>query len=1160
MSNTFEDQDYPPKVLHEVELPVKVTKDKDTVQSSSRLPTTSTHSSSSHASVSKRVGCWTLELPRNTILTSHDFQTCNTIKTNDQSNDIKIKDTSTHTHSGERAFAWKLSSPLTDWSLSSNTLLTVTYTQAVHAIPEYTNKNIVSDYAQRIFKKMKCNSCTNGNNNKQIYQEVYTANDILDIVHVDVKIRGFHECRAVQIILKSKIVGGSSKRFEDEVPDTVVADDTHCHLPGDGDQILKDCGYVAQDDVGMEDGIPIPPWCRDVPLNASAKAYGPILTFAMPNLDHPQQVAPCQSHLEESGNDSHISPLSNATPILWKVQFPPDPTTAIEAFTVLDGVLDVHPPHMNECVNSNDNNNIRGSANDNLEDDEYSDLECSACHPTNIYINGYQSWSFSGSVSQGDDQPKSAMPDFLSKAFNYGGSIPPAPTEGVWVEHHKNGHKSMKTSASSSEFDDDDDIPFQELTHYKSDFYTCVSCSDLEDDLESEQDKLDDVGGPAMVLGFLSQRKQFGLVTFDIDLYRVAMHASMQGVIASREKGISTDWAYCQILPGRSYDEEPMSYYLNAVCSYNLARPLQTFPPLTGWCSWYHYYENIDSETLCENFGRLSALKTKITSDAVIIDDGYMTSWGDWASLKPKGFPASSGGMKALAENIVKNGMIPGIWMAPYACDKNSKLAKEHPDWIIRNDEGRIANSSNCGKFFYGLDATNPAVREYAYNSIRMAVHEWGYKVLKLDFLYGACLSGNGKYDLSMSRAETMYLAIQTLRAAAGPDVFIIGCGCPIGPAIGYMDAMRVSADTGPTWYPDFPLPWWDHATLPSLRAMVRNSITRASLGHRFWHNDPDCILLGDTTSLTNIEIISAGTVIAMTGGMLLLSDDLSKLSAERLRVATRIFPVTGVTAVVLDLHTTSESGIPNLMRLWASDKGTFESKALNAVDQASENAKLTAFVPNRPWINPFDRNRTCLRVSKGLGSWSITSMSNWSDIPRVIHSPIRAMLPPKQCKEPPGPVNLGYHVFAFWSAKYIWISADRIANGAQTISKKLGPHESEIFHVKPVSRSLLQYVGSELHFTCGYEVESFSSTEKMIAMQFKNETKRSGFAYFYIPKCTEEIDVKMGGMSVKAEVVTKLPKIHHNTETYGGQIIRVWVSIHGSGSKHDGEVSIQSK
>lgn len=1103
----------------------------------------SSSSSTSRTSTGKMPGGWTLELPRNFYLSSSDFVRNSIHEENrSMSSDVMKEEIGTDSTATKRSYAWKFSSPFTDWTLSSKTLLTVTYIQAIHAIPEHTNKNLASDYLQRIGQKMKCKSCASS---KQIYQEVYSENDILEIIPVHVNIRGFHECSAVQIVFKSKVAGRSDHRFEEEAPSHYSRMDNH-NIPENGEHMLKEGGYNQQDPDGMDDGTPCGPWCSESLMDSSTTtAYGPILTFAMPNLDHQNQVEKCSTH--ENNNDSSVPPLSNATPILWKVQFPPDRTIAIEAFTVLDGVLDVHPSHINDCNNNNYS-----------EEDDYSDFECSACHPTNIYINGYQSWSFSGSVSQGDEQPKSAMPEFLSKAFNYGASIPPAPTEGVLFDDEQSNRRKIARKDSS---DYEDDIPFHELTHYRSDFYTCVTCSDTEGESKTDSsNNLDEIGGPAMVLGFLSQRKQYGLITLDNDLYRVAMHASMQGIIASRPSGISTDWAYCQILPGNCYDEEPLAFYLNAVCSYNLARPLQVFPPLTGWCSWYHYYENIDSVTLSGNFKRLSALKSKISSDAVIIDDGYMTSWGDWSSLKPNSFPASSGGMKALAKNIVENNMIPGIWMAPYACDKSSKLAKEHPDWIIRNDEGRIANSSNCGKFFYGLDATNPAVREYAYNSIRMAVHEWGYKVLKLDFLYGACLTGNGKYDLSMSRAETMHVAIQTLRAAAGPDVFIIGCGCPIGPAIGYFDAMRVSADTGPTWYPDFPLPWWDHATLPSLRAMVRNSITRACLGHRFWHNDPDCILLGETTSLTDVEVTSAGTVIAMTGGMLLLSDDLSKLNSERLRVASRIFPVTGVSAVVLDLHNTSESGIPNLMRLWVCDDDACCVQRTNAVDQASTNAKLSAFSLKKPWMNPFDRKRTCLRVTKGLGSWSITSMSNWNDASRVIHAPITAMLPPKKLKGTKGPVDLGYHVFAFWSARYIWISPDRIANGARTISKKLGPHESEIFHLKPVSHSHLQYVGSELHFTCGYEVESFSASEVMIDMQFKTETQRSGFVYFYIPRYANEVDVNVGGVIVRGEIITKIPKVTRNAITYGGQIIKVWIIIHGNGSKHDGRISLRLK
>ncbi|EED95420.1 hypothetical protein THAPSDRAFT_261491, partial [Thalassiosira pseudonana CCMP1335] len=331
--------------------------------------------------------------------------------------------------------------------------------------------------------------------------------------------------------------------------------------------------------------------------------------------------------------------------------------------------------------------------------------------------------------------------------------------------------------------------------------------------------------------------------------------------------------------------------YVHAAGDHNDARPMEK--GLTcGWCSWYHYYSDIDHDSLSKNAHILEQKQKTIGFNVCLIDDGYMTAWGDWTSLKPGKF-LKEGGMRVLADAIRSKGMKPGVWLAPFACDKSSQLAKDHPDWIIKNDCGRYANSANCGKFFYGLDATNPAVRKHVYNTILRAVEEWGFEVLKLDFLYASCLAGNGKYDNTMSRAEAMYLGLRTIRAAA-KDAFIIGCGCPIGSAIGFVDGMRVSCDTGPTWVPEFPLPHWDNGTLPALRGMLRNTISRAPLGHRWWHNDPDCILLGESTKLTDNEVVSAASVVAMTGGMFLLSDDMQKVSDARLNVAKRIFPLTG--------------------------------------------------------------------------------------------------------------------------------------------------------------------------------------------------------------------------------------------------------------------------
>jgi hypothetical protein len=82
----------------------------------------------------------------------------------------------------------------------------------------------------------------------------------------------------------------------------------------------------------------------------------------------------------------------------------------------------------------------------------------------------------------------------------------------------------------------------------------------------------------------------------------------------------------------------------------------------------------------------------------------------------------------------------------------------------------------------------------------------------------------------------------------------------------------------------------------------------------------PDCLLLGKTTKLTDLEVASAASIVAMTCGMLLLyQDDSPKVPMERMRIASKIYPMTGATATVLDLHSTND-GMPSLLRLWCTD------------------------------------------------------------------------------------------------------------------------------------------------------------------------------------------------------------------------------------------------
>ena len=133
--------------------------------------------------------------------------------------------------------------------------------------------------------------------------------------------------------------------------------------------------------------------------------------------------------------------------------------------------------------------------------------------------------------------------------------------------------------------------------------------------------------------------------------------------------------------------------------------------------------------------------------------------------------------------------MTPGLWMAPFACDKHSRLAAEHPSWVLSRRKDVPANSANCGKWFYGLDVTNPEVRmpsfdpygepfpHRAYNAraaslpqVRRHIHDcihtatatWGFRYLKLDFLYAAALrhSHDSYQDRSLTRAQAMQVQL----------------------------------------------------------------------------------------------------------------------------------------------------------------------------------------------------------------------------------------------------------------------------------------------------------------------------------------------------------------------------------------------------------------
>lgn len=340
--------------------------------------------------------------------------------------------------------------------------------------------------------------------------------------------------------------------------------------------------------------------------------------------------------------------------------------------------------------------------------------------------------------------------------------------------------------------------------------------------------------------------------------------------------------------PGAKSERRTFAGLLNesmAKLATNFVRKRPRNNGVVGWCSWYYYYTKITEDITLDNLSQLARSDLKI--DLFQIDDGWQRAIGDWTETNKK-FPA---GMKYLADEIKKTGMRPGIWLAPFLIQKNAELMRSHPDIILRDQKGEPVKATynpNWGGWAYCLDVTHPRYKEWIADTIQTIVKRWGYSYLKIDFLFTAGYRGR-VYDDTTTAAGRTRDALALIRKAAGKDTFILGCGAPMWPSVGQVDAMRISVDVNHIWSGDLMSWLLRDRNYPNVRGALINTLTRSYMHNRFWINDPDCLMVrGRDTKLTLEQVYLMSSVMALSGGMLLLSDDLTHLEADRFEIFAR--------------------------------------------------------------------------------------------------------------------------------------------------------------------------------------------------------------------------------------------------------------------------------
>ena len=239
----------------------------------------------------------------------------------------------------------------------------------------------------------------------------------------------------------------------------------------------------------------------------------------------------------------------------------------------------------------------------------------------------------------------------------------------------------------------------------------------------------------------------------------------------------------------------------------------RTEKKLAGYSSWYNRYQEITEDTIREDLTGCRSLLCP--GDLFQIDDGWEPKVGDWLETDAQKFPH---GLKGMVQEIHASGFQAGLWLAPFVCEKDSALFRQHPDWL-----------------------------------------------LKVDSKPWCC-------NARESRAARMYRAMELLRTWCGQKQ-ILGCGVPVMPAFGLVDYCRVSCDVGLDWDDVWYMRLF-HRERVSTKQAINNTLFRRQLNGRAYGSDPDVFFLREENcKLTAEQKRTLATVNALLGNVFLTSD-----------------------------------------------------------------------------------------------------------------------------------------------------------------------------------------------------------------------------------------------------------------------------------------------
>lgn len=320
-----------------------------------------------------------------------------------------------------------------------------------------------------------------------------------------------------------------------------------------------------------------------------------------------------------------------------------------------------------------------------------------------------------------------------------------------------------------------------------------------------------------------------------------------------------------------------------------------------GWLSWY-----CSRLTMTEDFviGNAQVIADRFRSygiDTMQVDHGweYRDVVGHWVANER--FPH---GMKWLVEELKRLDLKMGIWIAASSVSEFTPFYSQHPQALIRNADGTPKVFieewywAPHGRVF-SLDPTHPDAQQHYRSSLQSLV-DAGIHYYKIDFIGSAGDTAAQFHDQAHPRGNPMLrYEMQQIRDAVGADSWLRYCSSPTNTYCGIVNIGGATADIGNATGN------WDH-----LRNYHQQLATCWYKHRTFWHNEPDALIVGEGEEN---EARLRCAWLTLSGGVVALGDDLTKIAPERMAMIPRCLPSYDVAARPLDLFEQSPARIWDL-------------------------------------------------------------------------------------------------------------------------------------------------------------------------------------------------------------------------------------------------------